>query len=195
MSSTATSDGGRLARRAAAAVLAACAAWPALADGVTQCHAGEQPLFSCSTGKKTVSLCGAPASGTPQTLSYRFGVPGKVENEFVASPANHNRFHTNVISLAPRAAVGEVWFDHGDVRYLMSACMGGDCPNLAALTVLKKDRIVANMPCRNDDNLFGGFGPDLVEFGDAPKPKTPLLVIDDGYDNDADKIFVIPGTK
>jgi len=71
--------------------------------------------------------------------------------------------------------------------------LGGDCPNLAALTVLGHDKIVANMPCRNDDNLYGGFGTDLVQFGEAPKPKTPLLVVDGNYGNDADKIFVIPG--
>jgi hypothetical protein len=193
MSSIATSDVVRRWPRAFVAALAACVAASAFADGVTQCRSGEQPLFSCSTGKKTVSLCGAPASGTPQTLTYRFGVPGKVENEFVATSANGNLFHTTLVSLAPRAAVGEVWFDRGDVRYVMSACLGGDCPNLAALSVLRHDKIIANMPCRNDDNLYGGFGTDLVQFGEAPKPKTPLLVVDDNYDNDADKIFVIPG--
>ena len=195
MPSTATSDRSRFARWAVVAALGVGAALPALADAVTHCRADEQPLFSCSTGKKTVSLCGAPAKGAPQTLSYRFGAPGKVENEFVATLSSPRRFHTNMITLSPGANVDEVWFDHGDVRYLLSACVGGDCPIEAALTVLKKAHIIANMPCKDDDNLVGRFGSDLVEFGDVPKPKTPLLVVDDNYDNDAEKIFMIPGSK
>ena len=195
MSSAATSDGRRFARWALVAVLGNSAIVPVLAAPATHCRADEQPLFSCSTGKKTVSLCGAPATGVPQKLSYRFGVPGKVENEFVATSANHNRFRTTAITLSPGANVEEVWFDRGDVRYLLSACTGGDCPVGAALTVLEKAHVIANMPCRDDDDFVGRFGSDLVEFGDVPKPKTPLLVIDDNYDNEADRIFAIPGLK
>ena len=170
----------------------------AAAEPVTHCSPNEQPLFSCSTGKKTVSLCGTPASGTPKALAYRFGVPGKVENEFAAAPGNPNRFHTTVITLAPSAQVGEVWFDRGPVRYVMNSCMGGDCSLTAALSVLKSGKIIAKMACKDDDNLVGEFSSDLVHFGDSPKsirPGTPLLIVNDDTDNEADKVFAAPGAK
>ncbi len=189
-----------VARRAGLALFATIGALAATsslaADPVTQCRVGEQPLFSCSVGKKIVSLCGASVSGASASLAYRFGLPGKVENEFVATMANGNRFHTTVVTLAPRANVVEIWFDRGEVRYVMNTCMGGDCPSEAALTVLERGNIVVRMPCKDDGNLRGVFSSDLIEFGDSlehTKPKTPLLVVDDNYDNDADKVFVIPG--
>ena len=84
--------------KAAAAVLAlaAMSAHAAAADtqaGATQCRADEPVLFSCETGKKVVSLCGAGKTTRLASITYRYGTPGNVELEYTATLANGHLFH------------------------------------------------------------------------------------------------------
>ena len=74
--------------------LVAVASLPVLvvAAPVTHCHPDEKAFFSCVAGKKTVSLCGQSGADGVASLTYRYGLPGKVEYEYAATPANGNRF-------------------------------------------------------------------------------------------------------
>jgi len=117
-------DAGRPA--AAAASHPATPAYPAA--GATQCTPQETVLFSCETGKKVVSLCATGKPGAIESVAYRYGLPGKVELEYKATPSNGLLFHGQVEPAAPNASVREVWFDKGSTRYLVTACEGGDCP-------------------------------------------------------------------
>ncbi len=169
---------------------------PALAAAapVTHCQSDEKVFFSCVAGKKTVSLCGQPAATGLTALTYRYGVPGKVENEFSATAANGKSFLATVEPDSPRAQIQEIWFDRGDIRYLLTTCLGGDCPYGAGLAVLKRGKVISKSRCAADSGAGMTFSTDLVDFGDGTehsKSHTPLLRIDD-YSNPIDELYPVP---
>jgi len=185
-------------RRVARLVLAAAlmAVLPSLASSAprTHCQPDEKVYFSCIAGKKTVSLCGKEAGGKIAMLSYRYGLSGKVENEFVATPANGQHFLGTAEPVSPRAEIQEVWFDRGEFRYLLTTCLGGDCKYDAGLAVLRRGKIVSDLKCQDGPEFLGVFSTDLVDFGAGPddsKSHTKLLEIGD-YTNSIDRLYPIP---
>jgi hypothetical protein len=187
-----SSESRRAWRLAALAALLApvlgCAAEP-----VTHCRADEKVFFSCVAGKKTVSLCGQQGADGLASLTYRFGLPGHVENEFSATAANGRTFLGTVEPDSPRAQVQEIWFDRGDIRYLLTTCLGGDCPYQGGLAVLKRGKVLTKSKCAGGD-AHATFSTDLVEFGDGTEQSrshTPLLKIDD-YTNSIDQLYPVP---
>jgi len=166
----------------------------AFAAAKTHCQADEKVYFSCVAGKKTVSLCGDVSSGSITKLTYRYGKPDKVELEFSATSASGPHFMATVEPDSPRAAIREVWFDRGDIRYLMHACQGGDCPYGGGLAVLRGERILSNAKCQRGSDSMDFFSRELVEFGDGTqhsKSHTPLLEIGDDA-NPIDKLYPVP---
>lgn len=131
------------------------------------CLPEENVAFSCQVGPKLVSLCSRPTAGQISALAYRYGLPGAVENEYVATPGNAHRFFGTVSPLSPRAWISQVWFTRGDVKYLIMECVGGDCPASARLTVMQGDKIVSNKQCQRTADDRAWFSPDLVKFGDS----------------------------
>lgn len=136
--------------------------------------------------------------GAITELSYRYGVPGKIENEFVARADNANRFFATASPASPGALVTQVWFDRGDVRYLLTECLGGDCPQEGGLAVLRGDRLLMNARCgqfvEGDQPVFEQglimYGPSENSPRDADKIRstTELLKIEDA-DNNLHLIF------
>lgn len=186
----------RLIWRRAALALFGLVPGLALAAPQTHCRAAEKVYFSCIAGKKTVSLCGDVSGDGISKLTYRYGVPGKVELEFSATSASGPHFMATVEPDSPRAAIEEVWFDRGDVRYLMHACQGGDCPYGGGLAVLRGEHILSNSKCQRGPDSMDFFSRELVEFGDGTehsKSHTPLLEIGD-YANPIDKLYPIPAS-
>ncbi len=181
------------------AVLSVAVSLPAYAVGapVTHCHADENVFFSCVAGKKTVSLCGQPGGGGLAALTYRYGLPGKVENEYAATRTNGNRFLGTVESDSPRAEVREIWFDHGEFRYLVTSCLGGDCPYHGGLAVLQHGRVLSALRCAGGPDALTAFSSDLVDFdsvdgsGDGGKSRTPLLKLV-GDTNRIERLYPIP---
>jgi len=178
------------------AALAAVLTAPVLgaAAQASHCQPDEKTFFSCVAGKKTVSLCGQPADAGLAALVYRYGLPGKVENEFSATPANGKSFLGTVEPDSPRAQIQEIWFDRGDVRYLLTTCLGGDCPYGGGLAVLKRGKVISKSRCAAGQGAT--FSPDLVDFGDGTehsKSHTPLLKIDD-YSNPIDELYPVPAS-
>ena len=177
-------------------VLAAVVALPALAVAapVTHCKSDEKVFFSCVAGKKTVSLCGQSTPSGLASLTYRYGLPGKVENEYAATYANGKRFLGTVEPDSPRAEIREIWFDLGDFRYLLTSCLGGDCPFGGGLAVLKHGKVLSSLRCAAGLDSLTAFSDDLVEFGDSndnSKSHTKLLQIGD-YANPIDTLYPIP---
>ena len=162
---------------------------------VTHCHPDEAIVFSCQVGKKTVSLCSGGEAGSITSLTYRYGLVGKVENEFTARPDNARRFHGVVAPANPNAEIRQVWFDRGGVRYLLAECSGGNCPQTGKLAVLRGSRILMNKDCAPATaERFDGFSRDLVTFGAADgqgRSATELLVIDLD-DNHLQKLYPSP---
>jgi hypothetical protein len=169
---------------------------PALACAApkTHCRADEKVYFSCVAGKKTVSLCGREASGSIAALTYRYGMLDKVENEFTATSASGPHFMATVEPDSPGAEISEIWFDRGTTRYLMTSCLGGDCPYRGGLAVLRGEHILSSSKCQRDPDSVDAFSSDLVEFGDGTehsKSHTPLLEIGD-YSHPVDKLYPLP---
>ena len=164
----------------------------------THCQRDERPQFSCRIGVKTVSLCGGGTYGPFSSLAYRYGAIGKIEKEFVARPDNARRFFGSVEAIRPKASLEQIWFDQGNIRYLLTACTGGNCPQHAGLAVIRNSsKILLNVSCvRFSKDDLDSFGPDLASFGsdvETTRSKTELLIIKDVGSNNLNKIFPFKG--
>jgi len=177
-------------------VLLACTA-PGFAKGsspaaASLCQPDESVRFSCPIGRKLVSLCAAGKPGAPEALSYRYGAVRQIEKSFVASADNGRRFFGTVSPARPGASVSQVWFDQGELRFLLTACTGGSCAFRAGLAVLQGDRILMNARCdRAKVDDLAWFSSDLVSFGSGAadsKSATPLLQIEES-DNDIVRLY------
>ncbi|WP_423601234.1 hypothetical protein [Roseateles sp. MS654] len=161
-------------------------------DSDTLCKPEEAVVFNCFTGKKTASLCASPTEAAPTALAYRYGTSQKIENEYIATPTNGKTFGATVSPAAPRAWVSQVWFDRSSYRYLMTECVGGDCPYHAGLTVLNGERIAMNASCQQPRGVrLPAFSRELVKFGSNPgdsQSTTPLLRIEEA-DNGAYELY------
>jgi len=167
----------------------------AAADGpASQCRADESVLFSCHVGPKVVSLCATRKSGEIETLAYRYGLPGNVENEYLATRRNGNRFLGNVSPASPGASIRQIWFASGDIKSLLTECVGGDCSQSAGLAVFRGDQILSNARCSRTGDDLAWFSSAMVNFGsdiDSSKSKTDLLRLED-VDNEIEKIYGAP---
>lgn len=142
------------------------------------CRSDEAIRFNCLTGKKTASLCAAPATGEPATLTYRYGTAEKVELEYRATADNKHAFFAFTHQIDPRARINQVWFDRGDVRYLMTECAGGNCSVDGRLAVLRGAKTLMNAECRNPSTSPSAFSRELIQFGSGPdsaRSASPLL--------------------
>ena len=161
------------------------------------CLPEERVQFSCRINTKVVSLCAAGEPGAITSLVYRYGLPGKVENEFVARADNSNRFFATVSPASPGASVKQLWFDRGRVRYLLTECVGGNCRQGGGLAVLDGDRVVMNASCgQSVEGDQAWFARDLISFGAEDgksdtgnvRSASELLKIEDA-DNNLEALF------
>lgn len=143
----------------AAAVLAACApmavseAGPgrAMASAAALCQAGEEALFQCQAGARTIALCAGTSAGE-RFVQYRFGRPGSVE---LAYPARGMAGLSR--ATVPFSGGGEtqVNFTNAGTRYsLFSSTVRtgfGDGPNMpqfnAGVRVLQSGRPAMEFTC------------------------------------------------
>ena len=162
------------------------------------CTSEERVEFSCHIKDKIVSLCAAGESGVLTSLSYRFGVPGKFENEFVARTETSNRFFATYSPASLGALVIQVWFDRSDYRYLLTECVGGNCPREVGLAVLKGSKILMNESCpRFEAGDHPSFADDLItlknlggaNISENMNSTTDLVKIDPDAANDIDRIY------
>lgn len=162
---------------------------------LTHCHDDERVQFSCRVGAKIVSLCGGGTDGRLTSLTYRYGVIKKVEKEFTALPGNALRFSGAVGPYSPGASVEQICFNQKNTQYLITSCVGGNCPKYAGLAVLRGTRILMNKSCKQfaaDD--FGSVSQDLVRFGsgiESTQSATEMLIIEDHGTNDIHKLFPV----
>jgi hypothetical protein len=176
-----------------AAALAGRSAW---ADGTTStshCSQDEEVVFSCHIHSKVVSLCVSKQAGQIESLAYRYGVLGHVENEFTATRANKKLFFGSVAPAAPKALISQVWFDKEEFRYLLTQCTGGNCPHAAGLTVFRGGRVLANTACEHieTDKPWFTTASKLVDFESSvpdSKSYTALLQLIEA-DNAIEKLY------
>ncbi len=161
--------------------------------GTTLCRPDEVVAFSCPTATKTVSLCAKPEAGpAAKALTYRYGTAKQVELEYTATAENGKRFGATTSPAAPGASVRQLWFNRGDIRYLLTECVGGSCPYGAGVAVLNPEAVLMSARCvagDTPDHAF--FARSLIEFGnDASdtRSRTPLIKPENS-DNSLDQIY------
>jgi len=165
----AAASGGRHRRLVLAALLVLLPPCAGAADA-SHCAAEEQTLFSCSTGRKTVSVCGsADLSATAGVAQYRFGRPGAVE---LAYPAAGSEWRG-------AARAGRLMFSGGGgaylafasarYRYIVYTAIGSGWGSKAGVVVEKNGKRLASLPCKGAPT--SELGPDLfAKFGIAEDP-------------------------
>jgi len=155
------------------------------------CKADERVFFSCPlrNTKKTVSICAAaPKDGPVQRLTYRYGA-GRAELQFEANSQNQNRFSATVGPASPNASVRQVWFERKGVRYIVSSCIGGDCPHRGGLIVRRGKRVLTSRACAMDSAQHVSqpwFLSEVLKFGsdiDGSQSKTDLIKLEDVDNN------------
>lgn len=87
----------------------------------TLCSGAEKVIFSCSTGKKMVSVCQTDASGAVQ---YRFGRPGSVPDIVLPEkPASREGVVRGTTSFSGGGGA-YIAFIKGDTRYVVHDYVG-----------------------------------------------------------------------
>ena len=163
------------------ALLLSSAACGAEGEVPTHCQVNERVVFSCRMKDKIVSICASPAAAPYESIEYRFGAKDKVEMTYAATHSNKNRFYAYTEPLAPGAMVREVWFDRGDIRYMVTHCEGGNCPRSAGLIVYRKTKPISTRVCEYDFSAKAAFDPKIIDFGSGfsdSSSKTDLLILE-----------------
>ncbi len=117
------------------------------------CDATEQVVFSCSIGKKTVSVC-ASSDLSPEKgyVQYRFGPIGTPEISYPENPSNFRPI-TDMGRFVDNAFGGWIRFTNGTYRYLVYShewqSDGGDSGGISqGVIVLKDGNRLATLSCK-----------------------------------------------
>lgn len=136
---------------------------PAAAQAATPTHClpEEQVIFSCSVGKKVVSMCATraldPESGTAQ---YRFGAVGRIELKIPAQPQHPKTFSQLGVMR------GWAWDDthlrvvNGEYAYTLYA-VAEEGRQRSGVLVSKQGRTLSNFSCVSPRQ---GFLADVAYF-------------------------------
>ena len=123
----------------------------------SHCSREEKTVFSCTVGKKIVSVCASkdlsPVAGYMQ---YRFGKKGKPELSIPAL-SQHPLKHVQADAYqAASGQTGSMTFSHGQYSYTLvwSESRTDNAPdgssmwvNEAGLTIARKGKVIADLPC------------------------------------------------
>ncbi len=164
-----------------ALVLAALVGGPAWAQ---KCASSEATLYEGTTGKKGILVCATPAKPPYSKIEYRFGAAEKAEMTYTADAASGRKFFASSEALQPRASLSHLWFANGDTTYVITQCIGGNCPHSGGMVVAKGKKIIARIKAK-DGNFTAD---DAVDF-DGEKSKTPLIQIKYPDGIDVTKLF------
>lgn len=114
----------------------------------TLCTTSEQVVFSCSTGKKLVSLCASPnLKADTGTMTYRVGNVGQpLEMQYPdAGVRSQTAFKQGTLTYA-RGGVVFVSFERGDYRYVVFSGSGHGWTN-EGVVVEKAGKRIAHLAC------------------------------------------------
>jgi hypothetical protein len=124
----------------------------ALAD--THCSNTEKVVFSCSFGKKMVSICASSdLSASAGYMQYRFGAKDIVELQYPQTQIHpRGKFdvkrQTPVLDNGTRAKLTEVSFTQGDIKYIVDSMDTGSTDK-TTLDVERNGKQLASLVCNN----------------------------------------------
>lgn len=138
------------------------------ATGASHCGAEEETLFTCSTGRKLVSVCTSrDLSASSGFVQYRFGPPAAPE--LVYPPAGADWRAVTRGSVLTYAGGGGAYlaFSRGPYRYVVYTAIGSGWGTKAGVVVEKGGKRVANLPCTSQET--SELGPDLFARAGIPE--------------------------
>ena len=142
----------------------------------THCSGQEANVFSCTTGKKIISVCASKdLSRSSGDLQYRFGPKGAPEIQ-VPEAREHPEPSVKSGTLAFSGG-GGAWlrFIKGEYGYVVYTATGKDWGAKEGVAVEKGDKLVANIKCNKPAQ--SGLGKKLFEkaglSADAKEFKLP----------------------
>lgn len=147
----------------ASLIIGTLAAQPGLADPKSgHCSSGDWVIFSCDTGKKTVSVCASPdLSARDGWVEYRFGPIGAPEL-VVPATRSHPRDGVQVGTWSFSGGGGAfMQFSNAPYAYAVYTAIGKGWGETSGVAVLKNGKRVANLPCRSP--VQSELGPDLFD--------------------------------
>ena len=118
----------------------------------SHCRAHERIIFSCSLGKKTVSVCASDdLSATSGYLQYRFGQKGALELAFpdltkAAPAASHVQARTLMFA---GGGGGYLRFVNGAHHYIVYTAIGKGWGAKDGVAVEQNGQLVMNLECRD----------------------------------------------
>lgn len=130
------------------------------ATGASHCSAEEETLFTCSTGRKLISVCASrDLSASSGFLQYRFGPPAAPE--LVYPPTNADWRAVTRSSVLTYAGGGGAYlaFSRGPYRYVVYTAIGRGWGTKAGVVVEKGGKRVADLRCTSKET--SELGPDL----------------------------------
>lgn len=134
------------------ALLILTAASSLSAQTTTHCAENEKIVFSCSVGKKVVSLCASQEYGAAQGwMQYRFGVPGQIEMTYPSQKVHPTGkftafYATPTMDDGTQAMIAEVGFRVNDFGYNI-ATVAKQKSAKTDLTVTKGGKTLATLIC------------------------------------------------
>ena len=137
-----------------------CALARVAAAGASHCSAKEQILFSCNTGRKTVSVCASPdLSPTAGSLQYRFGRRGAPELLYPAAGADWRQVTRGGTLTFSGGGGAYLSFAKEPYRYVVYTAIGKGWGQKAGVVVEKGGKRLTSLPCT--DKETSDLGPDL----------------------------------
>jgi len=96
-----------------------CSAFAAAAR--TNCVADEEIVFSCTAGKKTISLCASPEQARNSYVEYRFSAhDGATPFLYRADATSGSRIFNRATLLGASSASTIIWFENSGYVYEIS---------------------------------------------------------------------------
>lgn len=161
--------------------------------GDSGCLPEESVFFSCQLkgNGRTVSLCTAPKAPPFTSVTYRSGAGTKNKFTYTANVDNQNRFLGTVSAVSPKATVRQVWFELNGSKYVVTACVGGDCAHRGGLIIFRKGQLEMSEPCAEGSSGHPWFSSEVVRFGsslDSSHSNTGLIHLQD-FDNNVGVLY------
>ena len=122
--------------------------WSALSAD-SHCKLHEQTIFSCSLGKKMVSVCGSEAiSPTVGYVQYRFGIKGQAELLFPHATDSADRSTIRSKTLMFSGGGGAyLRFINGDYNYIVYTAVGKGWGTKEGVVVKKDNQQISHLKC------------------------------------------------
>ena len=159
--------------RGAAAVTVAMFVLHANAAEVAGCAPSERGLFTCSTGTKTISICGsADLTASSGLLQYRFGRPAALELSYPPADANWRKTTRGGTLMFSGGGGAFLAFTNAPYRYIVYSAAGQGWGSKAGVVVERGGKRIASFACKG--KATSELGPDLFS-------KAGIELANDGF--------------